>query len=197
MKFEITRAKELNTAKWAGGTTTQLAIYPAGTEYGKFNFTFRMSYATVEVPASTFTFMPGVTRHLMILEGKLKIDHTGRYKKELTPFDQDVFDGEWPTTAEGMVKDFNLMTRNGAEGKLNAVHLKEDEEFVYTTGKEADYSGIYVQRGTVGISFNENRYELSSGDFLYLIFEKGNLHKSIHIHAKEKAELVFGEITLK
>ena len=67
MKITQTKKSEQVSAKWIGGTTTQLAIFPATAEYTKFNFIFRMSTATVEIEESTFTFMPGVTRHLMIL----------------------------------------------------------------------------------------------------------------------------------
>ena len=69
--YIITKKEALKTNTWAGGTTTQLAIFPTEAEYTKFNFDFRISYATVEIPASTFTFMPGVTRHLTILKGNL------------------------------------------------------------------------------------------------------------------------------
>ncbi len=74
----IVRRKEQKTAHWSGGTTTQLLISPSHTAYANFDFDYRMSYATVEVPESTFTFMPGVTRHLMVLKGSLFLQRKPR-----------------------------------------------------------------------------------------------------------------------
>ena len=193
MRIELIKAKDLKTARWAGGTTTQLAIYPPGTEYQKFNFTFRVSYATVEVPSSTFTFMPGVMRHLMILEGNLKIDHADRYKKVLAPFEQDVFDGEWPTTAEGMVKDFNLMTRNDAEGELKSLHLKSDQQEKYHFRDKVNYAGIYLQHGSVSLEFDDTLIELEKGDFLFVDFS-GKASRDISIIANTQCDIIIAEV---
>src|SRR5687767_165093 len=127
--YILTKKPDLKTNNWAGGTTTQLAIFPLEAEYQKFNFDFRISYATVEVEESTFTYMPGVTRNLMILNGSLEIDHIDRYKKHLNKFDIDVFSGEWPTKAKGKVTDFNLMTRGETEGNLESLVLNPGESF--------------------------------------------------------------------
>jgi uncharacterized protein len=195
MKFQLIKAKQLLPAKWAGGTTTQLAIYPEGTEYSKFNFIFRMSYATVEVPSSTFTFMPGVTRHLMILEGALKIDHTGRYKKNLVPFDKDIFDGEWPTSAEGMVKDFNLMTRNGAAGNLHSAKISQGKIFDYHLNEKVNYAGIYFQKGSANINVNNDSLLLEHGDFLFLEFDN-KAPGPIQISASANCEIILAEVSL-
>jgi environmental stress-induced protein Ves len=194
MKFTKSAAKERTTAKWAGGTTTQLAIFPAGTEYTKFNFLFRLSTATVEVPESTFTFMPGVTRHLMILDGALDIDHKGRYKKHLPKFGYDVFDGEWPTTAKGEVTDFNLMVREKSGGKLQAIVLRDREEETIEFRWKIKYSGVYLLSGAVRVIAGNNSTELKKGDFLFCDHE--NEEQIMHMQATAHSEVILATIEL-
>ncbi len=194
MKFTKSSAKERTTAKWAGGTTTQLAIFPAGTEYTKFNFLFRLSTATVEVPESTFTFMPGVKRHLMILDGALDIDHKGRYKKHLPKFGYDVFDGEWPTTAKGEVTDFNLMVREKSEGKLQAIALRDREEETIEFRSKIKYSGVYLLSGAIRVIAGNNSTEMKTGDFLFCDHE--NEEQIMHMQATAHSEVILATIEL-
>jgi environmental stress-induced protein Ves len=194
MKFTRSTAKERTTAQWAGGTTTQLAIYPPGTEYTKFNFLFRLSTATVEVPESTFTFMPGVTRHLMILDGALDIDHKGRYRKHLPKFGYDVFDGEWPTTAKGMVTDFNLMVRERSGGKLQALALRDRQEETITFRPRVSHSGVYLLSGAVRVIAGANSAELKAGDFL-LCDHEGE-QQIMHMQATSFSEIILATIGL-
>ena len=192
MIFDIIRKSKLTTATWKGGTTTQLFIYPKGTEYQKFNFDFRMSYATVEIPESTFTFMPGVIRHLMILRGELELDHTNQYKKTLKKFDQDVFNGEWPTTSKGMVMDFNLMTRNGFEGKVEAMILAGNEEKLITFSVDFHYSGVFVLHGVCEIKLNKECYHLNQGDFILL--ERTTMEKATIRSFSTPTEVIFAHV---
>lgn len=199
MKFTLTKAKDRTTAKWAGGTTTQLAIYPEGTEYTKFNFLFRLSTATVEVEESTFTFMPGVTRHLMILEGKLDIDHKGRYKKHLDKFGYDVFDGEWPTTAKGKVTDFNLMVRDSdsnrkSGGKLQAIALRERQEETVAFRQKISFSGVYLLSGALRVISGTNAAEMKTGDFLFCDHE--HAQQIMHMQAISRSEIILATVEL-
>lgn len=194
MKFTKSSAKDRVTAQWAGGTTTQLAIYPAGAEYTKFNFLFRLSTATVEVEESTFTFMPGVTRHLMILEGQLTIDHKGRYKKQLDRFGYDVFNGEWPTTAKGKVTDFNLMVREKSGGKLQALVLRGREEETITHRAKISYSGVYLLTGSLRVISGTSSAELKAGDFLFCDHE--NAQQIMHMQATANCEVVVATVEL-
>ncbi len=124
----IIKANQHKTTTWSGGTTTQLFIFPEGSDYQKRDFLFRISTATVETEESTFTSLPGFKRKLMILEGELLIKHKGHYEKKLKQFEQDEFRGGWETSAVGKVTDFNLMMSRGVEGSLKFISLKEGEE---------------------------------------------------------------------
>jgi environmental stress-induced protein Ves len=163
MSVQQFSAENRTTINWAGGTSTELFIYPSDRSFAERNFLFRISTATVEVEESTFTFFEGVTRHLMILKGKLELTHEGRYTKQLKPYEQDVFSGEWSSRSKGKVTDFNLMLRAGATGSISHEHLEAGKtaEFTGTTG----YDFIYLATGTAGLS---NGHTAKAGDLLWL-----------------------------
>jgi environmental stress-induced protein Ves len=189
MQFKIIRKATQQVAKWAGGTTTQLVIFPESAEYQKFNFDYRISYATVEVPESTFTFMPGVTRHLMIMKGQLEINHTDKYRKTLNKFDQDVFNGEWPTTAKGMVTDFNLMTRNNDKGYLESKIILGD--FKISINQNNLFLGIYVLNGKLQIQNDYISETLEQGDFLSV---PKYSEKFFNLHSPISSEIIISHV---
>lgn len=190
--YIITKKEALKTNTWAGGTTTQLAIFPIEAEYTKFNFNFRISYATVEIPASTFTFMPGVTRHLTILKGNLNINHLDRYEKHLSKFDTDVFNGEWPTTATGEVTDFNLMTRGNTQGNLKPIVLAANSKHVICLDNKTTHLGIYLFEGRVNIKTENEIINLEEGDFILL----NEIINNLELDAIENCEIIISKIYL-
>lgn len=117
LKIKIIKKEDQFISKWSGGTTTQLDIYPEDALYGERNFLWRISSAVVELPESVFTHLPGIKRIIMPISGELYLEHEGRYKKLLKPFEQDSFSGDWTTKSRGKVTDFNLMMRN-CSGKI-------------------------------------------------------------------------------
>jgi environmental stress-induced protein Ves len=178
-------AADRTTINWASGTSTEIFIYPLDGSFAERRFLFRISTATVEAEESTFTFFEGITRHLMILKGKLELIHEGRYTKHLEPYHQDVFSGEWSTRSKGKVTDFNLMLKDGATGSLKHEHVEPngDMRFIATS----DYYFIYLASGTA--TFNENNTK--TGDLLHIT--KGS---DIVIHAKDGCDLVVIEVML-
>ena len=89
--IRIIRKKEHHTDVWAGGTTTQLAIWPPDADYKLRNFKWRMSSARVDSEESTFTVLPGIHRLIMILEGHVRLIHEGHHEITLDAFEQDIF----------------------------------------------------------------------------------------------------------
>jgi environmental stress-induced protein Ves len=177
MSITIHSADERNTINWAGGTSTEMFIYPPDGSFADRDFTFRISSATVEIEESTFTFFEGITRHLMILDGTLELTHTDRYTKTLNVYDQDTFSGEWPTTAKGKVTDFNLMLKNGAEGTLKHVELDEGGKKVFT--KRSDYYFVYIAKGLCTVDgtslFTGDLVEIEKGEVKFLGIEDCDL----------------------
>jgi environmental stress-induced protein Ves len=190
MMAHYIKKSSLTTARWAGGTTTQIFIFPKESEYAKFNFRFRLSTATVEVESSNFTFMPGVTRHLIILDGKLQLFHPARYSLTLNAYDKDVFNGEWPTHAEGKVRDFNLMVREGAFGFCTPIILKQNEEIQQFF--KADFSFFYCVKGSGEIQYLDQCVKISGGDTL--IIENSDAVFTLLANNNQYFEIISGYI---
>ena len=64
--IKIIRNNEYETNLWTGGTTTQLLIYPEGSEYCHRNFKLRISSAKVHAMESVFISLPGISRIIII-----------------------------------------------------------------------------------------------------------------------------------
>ncbi len=140
--MKIILKHEQKITLWAGGKTTELFIYPEGSSYAERNFQFRISTATIETETSEFTRLPGFKRHLMILEGTLNINHKHHHQKLLNQFDVDEFMGDWETTAEGKVTDFNLMHDANFKVKIDVLHL--EKQLQHTLKLENDFTAFYV-----------------------------------------------------
>lgn len=186
MSVQQFTAENRTTINWASGTSTELFIYPADAGFAERNFLFRMSTATVEAEESTFTFFEGIRRHLMILKGQLELIHEGRYSKQLKPYEQDSFSGEWSTRSRGKVTDFNLMLKDGAEGSLEHEHLEAGQSAGFTGSTGYDF--IYLASGTAEIS---NGGTAGAGDLFWL-----SNGAELDIHAKECCDLVIVEVVI-
>jgi environmental stress-induced protein Ves len=186
MSVQQFTAENRTTINWASGTSTEIFIHPSTGSFAERDFLFRISTATVEAEESTFTFFEGITRHLMILKGNLELIHEGRYTKDLKPYDQDTFSGEWSTYSKGKVTDFNLMLKDGATGELSHDHLETGSTAALTGTTGYDF--IYIATGTATLS---NGNTAKAGDLLWL--ESGD---DLDIHAQECCDLVMIEVTL-
>lgn len=173
--IELVRKNEQTTSNWSGGTTTQIAIYPKDSAYSERNFQWRLSSAKVETEESVFTSLPGIWRLIMVLEGEMRLEHTGHHSVYLKPFEQDSFSGDWTTTSFGKVRDFNLMLSKGCAGELSAIQAY-DQTTIALDLKKADpsqfskmTSAFYCVGGGANITIgNSHTYELQEGDLLLI-----------------------------
>lgn len=124
MQITVLKEQEYQTSTWSGGTTTQIYIYPADADYAARRFQARISSATVELPESHFTKLEGVERWLTILDGEMKLTHTGIRELDMKPYEVDQFMGDWDTVSVGKVRDFNLMLKDGAKGKMECAMVE-------------------------------------------------------------------------
>lgn len=200
-EVKLIKKEQQKTTTWSGGTTTQLAIYPEDADYGKRNFLWRLSTATVEAEESVFTSLPGIDRIIMILKGEIVLEHEGRYKKVLKKFDQDSFSGSWITKSIGQAIDFNLMMREGCQGRLEAIVLEKDEVKNITFEKKEEFScsvqAIYIVAGSVVLQLPErDPIQLQQGDMI-LISDKNdykNISYQIENITESNAEFVIAHI---
>lgn len=172
MKIEHIKAENTVTSTWSGGTTTEVYIYPQGADYKKRDFKFRLSMAVAHDEYSTYTELEGVKRYLISLKNTAVITHEGRYSVVLAPFgDVDCFMGDWKTTAQGAIHDFNLMLANGAMGSMEVVREKEQQ-------LQPEYSHIafYFTEDAKAV-ICEREYSLHAGDALIIsdIRESGKI----------------------
>ena len=176
VSINIMRSHDHQVSEWSGGTTTQLAIHPQGSEYIERNFEWRISTAMVNSEKSTFTSLPGVHRILMILDGQIEITHDGIRRASLNPFEQDEFEGGWTTHSIGMCTDFNLMMVEGLfKGKLEAVSQQCLDLFEHEVGSKA-WEAFYLLSAvnvTIGIQDEVFASDLNKGDFLLISAKNG------------------------
>ena len=149
--YAVKKQEEFKTSLWSGGSTTELYIYPEDAIYKVGNFQCRVSSATVEVERSDFTSLPGVKRYLSIFHGHLDMIHGEGEKVSLEPFQVDCFDGGVPTVSFGQVVDFNLMLKNGADGKMETAQISAGESFILEPEKGQNLLVVYVPVGKVKI----------------------------------------------
>ena len=190
---EIIRKEEQITSTWPGGTTTQLAIYPKTSDYKARNFMWRLSSARVDADESTFTSMPEIWRHIMIIDGEMRLLHEGHHSVLLRPFEQDSFSGGWATKSIGRARDFNLMLGQGCKGELEAMFIGKEMKMETAARPAAiDFAnrtdGFYCPTGSINVVINEGKtYILNEGDLMLLN----------SLQADERADITFRNIGQK
>ena len=158
--MKIIKSTDIKSSDWSGGTTSELFIYPAQSDFKKLNFAFRLSRATIEVEESTFTPLPGVNRKLMLLDGELELIHKDQHTKKLIPLQFDTFSGDWETKSIGKATDFNLMMLGDTEGNLSVIRSKKKQYHNYKITN--DFTIFYVAHG----SLNFEDSTVSTGELL-------------------------------
>lgn len=200
--FELIRKADQATSNWSGGTTTQIAIFPKNAVYAERNFTWRISSALVELEQSEFTPLPGIWRLIMVIDGEMRLEHTGHHTTYLKPFDQDSFSGNWTTTSFGKVRDFNVMLAKGSIGKLSATSLDPQESTsaaIYNLDSKQFSqmtSAFYCIDGAVTIDIANDTYKLNTGDMLLITSSEPLNPHSITItnNANELSHIVQSDI---
>lgn len=194
MEVEIITSGNFKTNAWSGGTTTELFIFPASSDYKLRNFKFRLSTATVELEKSDFTRLPGVSRKLIILDSQITIKHEDRYLRQLKKFDVEEFEGDRITSSEGKCTDFNLMTTGNTNGKLSAILIEKNQVVTCNNCEKSDWFFAYVFNGKIRTVIDSQIVVISRGDMLVL--QKPGSCKT-EIEGVEKSELICTEIFLK
>jgi len=180
--IKITHIKDQLVSQWSGGTTTQLYIQPEGSSIANKNFDLRISMAKIEQEESEFSSWPGYMRKLKVLEGNLTINHDNEYSKDLIPYDQDLFSGDWKTKGKGKVTDFNVIFKPGIEVILYHIEFDPGEKL---TLMNANMKFIYVFKGDGSV----NNLEVLAQDFIQI-----NTEEEIHFEAKIHSVLIVVEI---
>lgn len=170
--YKIIKKDSLVISNWSGGTTTQLSIFPENAKYQDRDFIWRLSSATVEEETSEFTKLPDYNRILMILDGKLELNHNDKEIINLNSFDQNEFDGVSNTKSIGKVVDFNLMMRKDkCSGKVKAFSINKNEK-----EKINEIIGFYSFDNFTLAAYNyKSNVEITIGDQIKVLLNQGDL----------------------
>lgn len=166
MIWKLRRRQDHAVSTWAGGSTTELAIFPDGSSCVERNFDFRVSSATVELNESDFSDFTGYTRHIMPLEGQMALSHNGKPQSSiLLPCQHYIFDGSWKTHAVGTCVDFNLIHRMDRNGELRVVRKTG------TLPVSGGYTGLYALCNGLEVTGEANgtafTFAMHKGDYLW------------------------------
>ena len=134
----LLRANDFQVSDWSGGKTKQLYLSPPTGHYGKREFDYRLSTATVELAESQFSDLSGFHRILMSLDHTLHLHNASRQEETvLAPFTPYFFEGSDSITSRGTCTDFNLIYSDHYQGQMLAIldgqELSQDEaiQFIY------------------------------------------------------------------
>ncbi len=155
--------RDYKTSAWAGGTTTEIFLWPRDGSYADRNFQMRISSARVDLPESDFTALPGVRRYITPLQGGFTLTHEEGEPVVMGPLDGPYcFDGGACTHCVGTATDFNLMLK-GVEGAMAVLR---------GAGKlRPGFNGFYApEAGTVTLAGEACRLE--AGDFLAVFADR-------------------------
>lgn len=171
VEIKIITKEQQQTNAWSGGTTTQIAIYPEDSSYTDRDFLWRLSSAVVELEESNFTKLPGFDRHLMVLEGELKLVHKEHHSVILTQYEQDSFKGCWDTVSFGRARDFNLMLKDGTKGRLEQYDTAVGQKVSIKLEKEdikQRFLALYCYIGEISIEARGEFEALEEGSLLLI-----------------------------
>ena len=170
--IELLRQENYKPTFWSGGMATELTTYPLNSDYPSKNFLWRLGVAKIDIPESTFSSLPKVSRKLMVIEGKITLDHENKYKKLLNSFEQDNFMGDWKTKTYGKASVFNLMTRENYNGELHHLNISPSKQlkFEYKIPLNKDLVAIcfYVVHGSFKTTINNKVFEVNPNDLLLI-----------------------------
>lgn len=180
IEFNTYKKNEYKTGAWSGGTTTELAIYPADCQYSERKFIWRLSSATVEIEESDFTPLPDYNRVLIVLNGEVVLVHKEIRVARLAQYEQDRFSGAYETKSFGQITDFNLMVKKENQGFAEVVTLT-NENLPLKVEKFNEYNkisqGFYCTEGFCVINVNKQSFMIKEGELLVVNCNYGDINE--------------------
>jgi environmental stress-induced protein Ves len=141
LRTAIIPAEQQSVTEWSGGRTREIYISGRSASYAQRDFLLRLSSATCEDEASTFTMLPAYERALLVLEGNISLMHDGKEPIQLDPYGGvDYFSGGSLTLSRGTCRDFNVMWAKDASFTVKVEVLKTFPCIVTCTGEEFFYA---------------------------------------------------------
>lgn len=166
MSINIIHKENCLTSRWSGGATTELYIYPPDSSYRERNFDLRISTASVEAATSTFTKLPGIRRHLIILEGEIRLYPENQEQRKMGKGDKIFFPGDWEMRSAGNCIDFNVMTSKKIETAIDTMIIQENtcRELLLTPSWRSVF--LYCSGGKFNLHLEKDLIPVSVGMLL-------------------------------
>jgi environmental stress-induced protein Ves len=147
--------------KNGAGTTTEIAVIPAGASLDEFEW--RLAIADLD-RSGPFSSFPGVDRLLMLLPpGEVTLEIDGRHQA-VAPLEVVAFPGESVVSAHlasGPARDLNLMLRRGrAQATMRALVLDVESRL----GMAGSLVVLCAIEGSVGVESEGARVVLEAPD---------------------------------
>ncbi len=165
--FNHLKQTTYNQSTWSGGTTTEMAIFPADAIYKEHDFLWRLSSATIDLDESDFTALPNYNRFIASLSEGIELLHNGNEKVSLKPLQIHYFDGGVQTKSFGKCVDFNLMLR---KEKCDATIelISEVKNYEIALNKLNDLGIIYVVSGSVSVKSGDYANNIGTAETLMM-----------------------------
>ena len=187
-------------SQWSGGTTTQVAIAPAGAIYADRDFLWRISSASVDLDESDFTALPDYHRWISTLKGGMTLSHEGGEKIVLAPYEVHQFDGGVDTHSWGRCTDFNLMLRKGkCQGVVRSLKLAAGEKanIAFESAPSAQFPSadllIFCGEGKATVTLGEENVVLEG---LHSALVKNAVGLSVCVECAEDAAFMIAEVQI-
>ncbi len=187
-------------SQWSGGTTTQVAIAPAGAVYADRDFLWRISSASVDLDESDFTALPDYHRWISTLKGGMTLSHEGGEKIVLAPYEIHQFDGGVDTHSWGRCTDFNLMLRKGkCQGVVRSLKLSagDSAEVSFESAPSAQFPSadllLFCGEGKATVCVNGASVALEAS---HSVLVKDAIGSSITVKAAEDAAFMIAEVQI-
>ncbi|MCI8348655.1 MAG: HutD family protein [Firmicutes bacterium] len=169
----LKRHDQQPVCKWFGGVTRQFAIYPEGREGATaFDYDFEITSSTMDYPETEYTIYEGYDRILMIIDGKVTLNHGDGSVADLKKYDYDMFAGNMKTSSKGIATDYEMMISEENKGLIR-IFESDSEKAIVDIKKDMDYEltycGFYCDGDDCLIAVNEQRFRLSHGDHISII----------------------------
>jgi environmental stress-induced protein Ves len=119
----------------------------------KTHLQMRISIATVEQDATTFTPLKDTYRTLLVLEGTQALHHLGAHSSNLKALEQDSFSGNWTTQCQGKSTNFNVMTKSSKRAEICVENYNKKE--IWSNGNPNGIHFLYILRGSARLDEKE------------------------------------------
>ncbi len=185
MRIQFVNKEQFKTTEWSGGTTTEYFIYPENSDYGKRDFSVRISSAKMDYDYSKFTHLPGVKRYLSPLTDKVGLSISGE-NINLNPFEIVSFDGSDEVESFGQCRDFNLMLKD-TNGSMESITVNSGEADIHVP---VNMIVAVFAWSDVILEINDEKRVTVNRDVLTIIYSDTDIEETIKISSMSEAKVL-------